>query len=129
MVSKYEAGRRDGTSSAMPAVINLLKRIGEAKADSAEWKEQHENLLAMYRTSEDSNTQLRAALSDAKRDAERFKDGFIVLAAFAMTQGFFGNGTPEHERALAFLEACPPREGVTVGSAIDTALAANGAGT
>lgn len=62
--SNYDIGYSDALHKAMLAVKPILDKLSDAKRDSAEWKEQHENLLAMFRESE----QKRIAAESAARD-------------------------------------------------------------
>lgn len=51
-MNNYERGEADALHRTMEPLMALLERLADARRDSAEWKEQHENLLAMFRASE-----------------------------------------------------------------------------
>lgn len=51
------------TPRELVALVKVLDKLAAAKRDSAEWKDQHENLLAMFRTSEQRALKAEAALA------------------------------------------------------------------
>ena len=62
---------RPGEKNPMGRFLDLIRSV---EADAKEWKEQHENLLAMFRTSEDRAAKAERELSAAKDEAERLRE-------------------------------------------------------
>ena len=78
-MNNYERGLSEGRREGVEAVTRMGYKLTDARKDAAEWKEQHENLLAMYRAELDrrvaAESELEAArirTVEAEKDAERY---------------------------------------------------------
>lgn len=60
-MTNYEAGLAAGRAEGAQAVLAMNKRLSDVTADRDEWKQQHENLLAMYRTQGEELAKLRGS--------------------------------------------------------------------
>lgn len=70
-MSKYQIGHAAAMAKAMPAVMALIDRLADARRDGAEWKERHENLLAMFRASEERAAKAEALARSSCPPADR----------------------------------------------------------
>lgn len=83
MPNNYERGEAAGIEKGLAACQVLLDKLATARRDSAEWKEQHENLLAMFR-----NAEQRAANAEAALKLLRSESGpMLYTAAEKLTGG------------------------------------------
>ena len=78
MASKYEIGYGDALEKGMAAVRVLLTKLESAKNDAAEWKKQHENLLAMFRTAEQGRIEAKRDLATERQRCEGLRDTLAV---------------------------------------------------
>lgn len=84
---------RPGEKNPMGRFLDLIRSV---EADAKEWKEQHENLLAMFRTSEDRAAKAERELSAARAEAERLREALekVERWQFPPTGKFWESGTP-----------------------------------
>lgn len=110
-------GQLTNSSSMVSGFVNMLfqkklikpsVKLRDALNDAAEWKAQHENLLAMYAASQ-------SQVAELKRDAERYR--WLRDLPWGITQHDGHNG----EEMWAVGVWCEPSE--TVDAAIDAARA------
>jgi len=83
-MTNYEAGEAAGLEKGVAACLVLLEKLGAAKNDAAEWKVQHENLLAMFRAAEQRAIKAEALQSQAAPTGWQPidtapKDGTVIL--------------------------------------------------
>jgi hypothetical protein len=65
-MTNYEAGRADGLRESAEAIKILSKRLVDLAADRDEWRQQHENLLTMYRAQTQELAKVRTQLDKSR---------------------------------------------------------------
>lgn len=101
-MNNYERGEADALEKGMAAIRVLLAKLEDAKNNATEWKEQHENLLAMFRASE-----LRAAKAEAALRARPEVEAIKILRE---VKGNIPPWLSDYKRISAFLDSLEPQK-------------------
>ena len=93
MASNFERGEAAGIERGLAACRVLLDKLAAARQDSAEWKEQHENLLAMFRDAEQRAVRAERALRDVQSQPGWVEvDGYLEAVKHCGAEAIYWRG-------------------------------------
>ena len=115
-MTNYEAGLAAGRADGVEALRKMSQKLAEITADRDEWKQQHENLLAMYQ----AQTAELAALKQPRMETAAVPDPMSCPHCDGITP----RGVLEHSPGCPALDVCHECGGDRISRQSEAAFAA-----